>query len=274
MNKYLICLDLDGTILTEKKKVRFQTRNYLRKLEKQGHVILISTGRSPRSTHRFYKAMGLSTSPISCCNGSVLRYPNNNDPRNDSITIQKEVIFDIYNNFRDKIDSMFCQTDECIWVYNRYYFDWEINENEGKCIIYVGDISKILNANPNTFTIRTKDDFDEVCTEITNFLEKKYPYLEIESWLSNNYCDIRRKDTTKLSRILKVAKSLNIDEDHIFTFGDGANDISMINRFKHGYAMINSVDEIKKEANNITKKDNDHNGVVYELKKFFKKIKD
>ena len=54
MEKYLIALDLDGTLLNSKKEICPDTLKYLHHLDSLGHIIVIATGRPIRSIKRYY----------------------------------------------------------------------------------------------------------------------------------------------------------------------------------------------------------------------------
>ena len=53
MNKKMIVVDLDGTLLNIDKKISDKTKNYLTNLKKKGYLIVIATGRI------FDSAMGI-----------------------------------------------------------------------------------------------------------------------------------------------------------------------------------------------------------------------
>lgn len=48
-NKYLICSDIDGTLLRQDQTVSEKTRDLIQTLENDGHIFSISTGRMYRS---------------------------------------------------------------------------------------------------------------------------------------------------------------------------------------------------------------------------------
>ncbi len=50
MSSYLICLDLDGTLLNDDKKITPYTKKVLTTLQKQGHKLMIATGRPYRAS--------------------------------------------------------------------------------------------------------------------------------------------------------------------------------------------------------------------------------
>lgn len=75
-NKYLIALDLDGTLLKDDKTISKATKDYLRKLEEDGNLIVITSGRALRSVLEYYKDIGLSSSPVIAYNGHYSIDPN------------------------------------------------------------------------------------------------------------------------------------------------------------------------------------------------------
>src|SRR5699024_4832046 len=69
MHKHLICLDLDGTLLTHEKKISPYTKKVLMHLKEMGHEIMISTGRPYRASEPYYRELEMST-PVVNFNGA------------------------------------------------------------------------------------------------------------------------------------------------------------------------------------------------------------
>ena len=77
-NRYLIALDLDGTLLKDDKTISEKTKKVLQQVKAEGHIIMIATGRPYRSSEQYYKELGL-TSPIVNFNGAFVHHPLDND---------------------------------------------------------------------------------------------------------------------------------------------------------------------------------------------------
>ena len=77
-DKYLICLDLDGTLLDDEKKISLYTENYIKSLVNQGFLVTFVTGRSYRTTKSYYDQLELNT-PIVLSNGSRIFNPSNSN---------------------------------------------------------------------------------------------------------------------------------------------------------------------------------------------------
>ncbi len=52
--KHLIVLDLDGTLLKDDKTISPRTKSVLQTLKKNGHEVMIATGRPFRSSEPYY----------------------------------------------------------------------------------------------------------------------------------------------------------------------------------------------------------------------------
>ena len=63
---------------------------------------------------------------------------------------------------------------------------------------------------------------------------------------------------------------IGINNNDIIAFGDGLNDVVMIENVGFGVAMKNALDEVKNKANDITLDDNNNDGVVNYLKSILK----
>ena len=62
-----------------------------------------------------------------------------------------------------------------------------------------------------------------------------------------------------------VEEHLGFGMDRLISFGDGDNDIEMLNQSGIGFAMLNANEKVKSSAKNITKYTNDDDGVAKEI---------
>ena len=105
------------------------------------------------------------------------------------------------------------------------------------------------------------DDFDP---ETVNALSK---YFDVQRHQSDYSFDLTLKGVSKAVGIEKLVERINRNIDDTIAFGDGRNDIEMLETVKIGVAMGNAVDEAKAVANYETDRiEND--GIVKALKHF------
>ncbi|HBL8261494.1 TPA: HAD-IIB family hydrolase, partial [Listeria monocytogenes] len=81
-----------------------------------------------------------------------------------------------------------------------------------------------------------------------------------------NNIEILPKDMDKKYAVKNLAAHLNIKPENVITFGDGENDIGMLEVAGAGVAMENASELVKKSADFVTTA-NDADGIYYFLKK-------
>ncbi len=87
--------------------------------------------------------------------------------------------------------------------------------------------------------------------ELQNKLMPKLPGLIASRWMPI-FADVSVRGVTKASGIRAFAKEMNIDISETISFGDGGNDIPMIEVAGLGVAMGNAGDDVKAAADYIT----------------------
>jgi hypothetical protein len=270
----LLALDLDGTLLNNKKAIDNKTIEYLSLLAKNGVKIVIATGRSFYDAERLTSLLPFNF-VIIANNGAVTRTPKtknnisgkfikNEDYRiiiNESIKynlhpivfvdkfydgydiiIEHDYDFEAYNGYMTKLDKRYKKIDFLS------YFDEDI-----LAMCYTGKLSEmntfknhILNKYPNKFNS---------LTALKLNVEALLEFLNIES--------------CKWKSLVEYSSSIGIKKEEILTFGDDNNDLEMLKESGLGIAMINGTEEAKKNADRISALTNDQNGVLCELKKIY-----
>ncbi|MFJ1245129.1 HAD-IIB family hydrolase, partial [Bacillus amyloliquefaciens] len=76
-----MCLDLDGTLLNDDKKITPYTKKVLTTLQKQGHKLMIATGRPYRASQIYYHELNMDT-PVVNFNGAFVHHPKDDHCQN------------------------------------------------------------------------------------------------------------------------------------------------------------------------------------------------
>lgn len=95
---------------------------------------------------------------------------------------------------------------------------------------------------------------------------KRFGECEAPSW-NERSIDIVEKGVNKGNCVKRLCQLLKVDKKDTIAFGDGSNDIEMIQEVGIGVAMGNAIDELKKVADYVTD-DVDHDGIYNALKEF------
>lgn len=266
--KYLIALDMDGTLLTSDKTISEKTKNYLRKLDKEGHIVVIASGRPIRAIKSYYDDLNLH-SPVICYNGACLLSPNDPNFKEISFSFPRDVIKSIYNEVGPKyIENVMCETNKDIWLIKDNQVLADFFWHDGMNIIY-GDINETLNENPMTMIIKS---YSNESDDLIKAAVLKHSHLCLRFWNGNFalYSEIYYDNVSKAESLKYIAKYYEIPHSNIIAFGDASNDVDMLKMAGIGVAMKNGDDEIKKVANIITDFDNDNDGIVETLKQIIK----
>lgn len=263
----MIVMDLDGTLLNEDGKVTQKTKEYLANLKKEGYVIAIATGRILKSALIATGGAKFTNYIVTDAGAAVYKMQNNNCKEVYAESISRKIAEEIISEFDDE---KFKYIDLCSKDYiNRYatkYF------SENKVVRIYADKDSILRNMDGTTHISAgfwKNDF---VREYQKIFTKKYPELDIkimqDSFDDVQWLELFNKGVEKYSGINKVAQIENIKNENIVAFGDGLNDIDMIEKCGIGVAMNNALLEVKEKANFITDKTNLEDGIIDFLQKY------
>lgn len=103
-----------------------------------------------------------------------------------------------------------------------------------------------------------------------NLIRNKYKnvncFIMQDSNSSLKRLSINPKGVNKASALENLGKDLNIKLEEMIFFGDGLNDLEVMEKVGCSVAMENALEEVKNKAKFITKSNND-NGVAIYLEK-------
>lgn len=272
MEKYLVGVDLDLTLLTDDKKITDYTVNFVKKFVEDGNYFVIATGRPFQGAREFYKRLNVKM-PLIATNGGAIFYFE------DDFETPKKVID--FSMDKDEFLSLFKEIKGMLYLYNvRTPFSYHYKDyskipfyilHEDKMVsMHENDIEISLKANPIDADLMVKENYnDEFLKIVSKYQNFKYIY-----WGKRDDYFVYEVSSIHASKGLALkylAELLNIKEENVFGFGDDLNDESLFN-YVNGVAMINAVDALKSIAKYITDFDNNHDGVVKFLEKTIYKL--
>ncbi len=276
-NRKLIISDLDGTLLNDKSQLSKQTIAAVKKISDQGHVFCISTGRPYRSAIKFYKQLGLKT-VMSTLNGSHITNPTDKNFLPINLTFSKTILSRLINNKKitSHINFMVVENYDCTYIIEKNQkVDLEnpIFENfhimdETTQIIKESEIKKIQkDLNSILMSVKRKD-LDLISFEIKSLIAT----LVVRDWsLPNNdediIIEINSRYADKGGFLKYVSCYYGIPYSEAYTFGDGTNDMGMLEKTLNAFAMKNGCTSAKLVSYRITEDTNDEDGVVKTLLK-------
>lgn len=266
--KYLIALDLDGTLLTDDKKIALPSKQIIQTLIDQGHIVVIATGRSNRMSILYYRELGLTT-PMINSNGAFLHHPLDKSwgiyhhPLHYKTALE---IIDVCYELHSK--NIIATVNDTIYL-DRY--DEQIvsfyspKENDDTFII--GSVKEKLKENPTLMMLYPNIQYLDTLTKTLNDLHAEV--IDHRNWGAPfHIIEVMNKEMNKGIALKRVADYFQIPRERVIAFGDEANDLEMIDFAGVGVAMGNAIDELKSIANYVTNT-NENNGVANFLANYF-----
>lgn len=278
MNKKVIFLDIDGTLVTDDGDVPDSAKEACIKARENGHVIYLCTGRSKPEIYDFIYDIGFDGT-IGAGGGFV-------EIGNKMLyhkKIKKELIVKMVDFFNENNIDFYLESNGGLYASKNF------RPHVEKCIY--GDVDndeearKKRETKPNPFiegliyneTNLYIEDVNKVCfleTEGIDFQKIKKEFEEEFEIIKctvpafgENSGEVMVKGIHKAIAIESLLNHLNIDKKDTIAIGDGLNDIEMFEYCNLGIAMGNSKDKLKEIADYIT--DDVHEDGLY---KAFEKI--
>ncbi len=266
--KYLIAVDLDGTVLTDDKKITTETKTVLRHLIEKGHIVVIATGRSNRVSIDFYHELELTT-PLINSNGAVMHHPRNKSWGIHHTPLLHDTALDIVDmSYHFQSENILAAIHDSVLIdqYDQRIIDfYRITDYDDS--FKIGTLKEHLTEDPTLMLLypnveqvdKITEQLDNVHADVITQRSWGEPYHIIE---------IMNKQMNKAKAIKRVADEYGIPKDRIMAFGDGSNDLEMIDFAGIGVAMENGIPELKSIAK-FTTLSNEEHGVAQFLTDYF-----
>ncbi|TAA97435.1 Cof-type HAD-IIB family hydrolase [Staphylococcus saccharolyticus] len=266
MQPYLICLDLDGTLLNDNKEISSYTKQVLTELQQRGHYIMIATGRPYRASQIYYHELNMDT-PVVNFNGAFVHHPK----AKDFETIHEVLDIEISKNIisalqRSHVTNIIAEVKDYVFINNH---DPRLFEgfSMGNPRIQTGNLLDHLKEAPTSLLVEAdEENIPKIKEMLTHFYAEN---IEHRRWGAPfPVIEIVKRGINKARGIKHAMEYLNIDDKYIIAFGDEDNDIEMIKFATYGIAMDNGLKELKDIADHTTY-NNNNDGIGRYLNDFF-----
>ena len=273
MTPKLILFDLDGTLLDEEKQLSPENREALLLANQNGAEIVIATG-------RFYGGLPQAIKDLSFVRYFILMNGAKvYDRQEDRVLYRAEIPMEIAQqvfSFLGGVDcSVDCYQNDHGWMDEKYFEKIEyylknphareltirtrtIVQNFPKVVAQNGDsVQKIQSYFPD-LSLRPK---------VKEQLHQKFPML-VQSISMPANLELNWETATKGHALKALAQHLGIPMAETAAFGDGTNDLTMVQFAGIGVAMDNGAEELKQVADQIAPSNVEH-GVAQVLNGWF-----
>lgn len=265
MNK-LIGVDLDGTLLNSKNEISDYSKEVIYKALEQGHKVAIITGRDYYSSIHIAKELfaGINGGILASSNGAHV-YDLKSNKTIINHLIKREVAKNIISFSRSLGLTYFIYKDNKVLVDNIETYDIDYIHTKNKIdIVVVDKLEDYINEGLNKVVISGKADkiIENIGKIKDRFSNEINPVCSMPQFI-----DCMPVDINKGICINELGEYYNIDRKDIVSFGDGINDIEMLEASGIAISMGNAVDSVKKISDYVGLS-NDDDGVAKFIEKY------
>jgi len=272
----VIIMDVDGTLFNSKKAITVKTKEALLKAQRNGVKLILASGRPTKGLQKLGNELEMDQHHglFVAYNGSrVIDYESRETLFNEPLSIAegKAVLehlkkFDVYPMI-DKDNYMYVNNvyaDPIRWNGELINIIEYESRNGGYLLCEKKDLSEFLDYKVNKI-LTAGDPFYLQ----DHYKEMMAPFKETLSCMftADFYFEYTAKGIDKAKALDTVLKPMGFAQDQMIGFGDGMNDISMIQYVGIGVAMGNAVQELKNVAQYVTAS-NDEDGIAEALYKY------
>lgn len=254
-----VFFDVDGTLISFKThKMPESTREALNKLREKGIKLFIATGRSPFALPKIKEILNFKFDGYVMLNGQYCII-DDKVIRDESLPLEglKQVMPYMEKN------KIACEFVEIDYTYLNF-----VNDR-------VLELRKFLGGTVADYEIQNPEralaePTYQLCAYIKDYEEKEFfenmPGCRGVRW-NPLFVDVINGKGGKSVGIKEMLNYLKISEDEAMAFGDGGNDIEMLQFVKYGIAMGNAGENVKKAAVYVAR-DIDDDGIYSALVRY------
>lgn len=260
----LITFDLDGTLLDAEHQLHEKTIEAVEAVRKKGIKTLVATGRMYISAKPHIDKLEL-TDPVITYNGALVMNPVKNKE-----IYHSPIPFPIAEKISKRVEecNYYLQAflDDTLYVSEKNDYTEKYENIAGVVAQTVGSLNKFMHKSPTKMLII--EEAEDKQAEIRNFLHNNFAD-EIEiSGSYPSFIEITKKGISKAEPLKKLAAEYDIKREEIMVFGDGLNDLTMVEWAGRGIAMENAHPELRESADEVAQSHTEL-GVARYLKQYF-----
>ncbi len=263
MDIKIIAMDLDGTLLTDEKKVTSTTKEVLHKCRKLGYKILAVTARMLTSIEGACQIELFDD--IILNNGGCIY-----NGKTKSTKVKGILPTPLIEELKVKLEPISKRIEFCT---SEAYYIYKQKSNSEKAFII--DIDSLSEINEPIMRVNIYLQDNTKLRVWQDKIQTNYPnvncFLMQGSEDKSGWLVINPKGISKLSTLLDYATQNGIKETQILYFGDGLNDLEVMSSNVYSVAMGNALPEVKKVSREITLTNNEDGIAKFLSKRLIRK---
>jgi Cof subfamily protein (haloacid dehalogenase superfamily) len=264
----IVVFDLDGTLLADNGTIGENTRALIKKLKDYDIRFTFATGRLHSAITYMAEDLGLKV-PLVSLDGSLIKSYPEGKTLFESFVKKGHVKKAIDYVKKYTLNVALCHAD-AIYYTEENYIITQLMEKFGAKYEQVDSYDDYFD---NTLEISIAGDNKNFMKYIWERMSFPYSFGLRSSYFKSHrhdniyYIEIRKKNASKGSGMLRLLRYLKIKPYEAAVVGDWYNDISLFKTKAYKVALSNAVPEIKRMADLITERSNNEDGTAEFLEK-------
>jgi Cof subfamily protein (haloacid dehalogenase superfamily) len=242
MTKYkLLAVDLDGTMLPNEGMISDRAKAAVRRAQGAGIVVTAATGRTFPSTLVFAEQLGVTSAPLICYQGALIKNPTTGEVLYEE-RLSSEVMRDVVLYSRRRNLHLNVYTDDQTYMERFESAGRLYNRISRHMHTPVPDLLEILDRRPTKciFVCETKEATEALLPELKTEFAGRMRVVRSHDLLIEG----GPPDATKGTALARLANHLGIARAETAAIGDNDNDAEMIAWAGLGLAMGNSTPDV------------------------------
>lgn len=265
-----VMIDLDGTLLTDDKKITDFSNQILQKLYDNGIKIIIATGRGLSRAKQLTEKLDFDK--IILANNGAIIHSSSNIATDEDLKLESNVVDELSTLSEEYgIRPYFFVENKCALLIQ----DEDDKKNFEDSVEDIGEIMTVSERNlpiddcVSMIMIARKDRIYDIVDHIRTNPNVTY-HIHTKYFSKNiRMLEVQNVNTDKYKRAIHVLKHFGITSDEVVSIGDAHNDLEMVVNSGLGVAMKNSDDILRQNADIITQYTNEEDGMAKFLEELF-----
>lgn len=254
MTYKIVFLDVDGTITSHTDgRIPSSTIKAIKMLINKGIQVVAATGR-PLSMCEELQELGIKT--FITANGGYVKHDQEIIHK---VAMDKSIVQEVMEFAKLENNGLSFYTET-----------FSMNDVKEKAILSALKETLSLNEYPKTNESINNEDVSLLCLfagdDAVEKYKRKFPHLTFKRW-HPYVLNVLQEDVSKSLAIVKTLDFFGISKSEAIAFGDGENDIDMLEIVGLGIAMGNGTPKLKDAADFVTRPSSE-NGIEYALRKY------
>ncbi|ATZ16963.1 hypothetical protein ELUMI_v1c02380 [Williamsoniiplasma luminosum] len=273
-----IVLDIDGTLITNERIISSGTKKALIQAQRDGIKVILASGRPTPGMMEFAKELELDKNHgfLISYNGAVVTDLQTNEIIYEK-TLSAEQAQNIIAHLKEFNVLVMLYKGDYVYVENAYYeqIAWNghklnIVEHEAHgCDMLICEVKDLVEfADFPMYKVLSAGQSDYL-RSVEQELRAPFIGKANSMFTSDFFYEYTAIGIDKANALKSFLPQLGIDPENLLAFGDGQNDMSMLEYAGIGVAMGNAREEVQNVADFVTKTNNE-DGIVHALNKYLK----